>query len=53
MIGNAVPVEFGRRLAQQIFSDVISSEILPRSSRRKGKIKSFDEIITTNQESAA
>jgi hypothetical protein len=45
MIGNAVPVEFGRRLAMQIASDIRLSQVLPRTSRRKGRLKTFDELI--------
>ena len=53
MIGNAVPVEFGKRLALQIFADVQSSDVLPRSSKRKGKLKSFDELVLADQEAVA
>jgi DNA (cytosine-5)-methyltransferase 1 len=53
MIGNAVPVEFGRRLALQISRDIRSSDILPKSSRRKGKLKAFEELISTDQEAVA
>jgi DNA (cytosine-5)-methyltransferase 1 len=49
MIGNAVPVEFGRRLASQIAQDLDTADPLPRSSRRKGKLKSFDELINSSQ----
>ena len=44
MIGNAVPVEFGRRLAVQIMSDLKSVKI-SKPSRKKGTYKSFEELI--------
>ncbi len=47
MIGNAVPVEFAKRLATKIYEDVQSSGVLPRSSRRKGKLKTFDELASS------
>ena len=50
MIGNAVPVEFAKRLATKIFADVQNSGVLPRSSRRKGKLKTFDELISHSAE---
>jgi DNA (cytosine-5)-methyltransferase 1 len=53
MIGNAVPVEFGRRLAMQIASDIRLSQALPRTSRRKGRLKTFDELIFSHQEAVA
>ena len=53
MIGNAVPVEFGRRLALQISNNICSSEPLPKTSRRRGKLKSFDELAASNQEDVA
>ena len=53
MIGNAVPVEFGRRLAMQIATDIRLSQARPRTSRRKGRLKTFDELIFSHQEAVA
>jgi DNA (cytosine-5)-methyltransferase 1 len=44
MIGNAVPVEFGRRLASQIMKDLKNTKI-DKISRRKGKHPSFEDLI--------
>lgn len=43
MIGNAVPVEFARRLAQQIMKD-LKKEQINKYSRKKGTYKSFEEL---------
>jgi len=44
MIGNAVPVEFARRLAEQIRRDL---RVQPKSARsRKGTVRTFEELIT-------
>ena len=48
MIGNAVPVEFGRRLALQIMKDLKSTEII-KYSRRKGTHKSFKDLIKSTE----
>ena len=48
MIGNAVPVEFARRLAQQIMKD-LRKEKIDKYSRKKGTYKSFEEL-TRNRE---
>lgn len=45
MIGNAVPVEFARRLALQIRSDIESSTPLKPSQRRTGRVMNFDELV--------
>lgn len=42
MIGNAVPVEFARRLALQIRDDLRSHEVLSRQSNRKGRLREFE-----------
>lgn len=44
MIGNAVPVEFARRLAIRIKSDIAEHSALSRGTRRKGKLKTFEEL---------
>jgi DNA (cytosine-5)-methyltransferase 1 len=49
MIGNAVPVEFARRLATQIFADMQISNVLPKKSIRKGKLKSFSDLATSRE----
>ncbi len=43
MIGNAVPVEFARRLALQINLDLAGVEVNPRS-RKRGEIFTFEEL---------
>ena len=50
MIGNAVPVEFAKRLASKIYADVQSTDVLPRRSRRKGRLKTFDELTSHSAE---
>ena len=44
MIGNAVPVEFARRLANQIMKD-LKNERIEKYSKRKGTYMSFEELI--------
>jgi len=47
MIGNAVPVEFARRLAEQIRRDV---RVQPKSARnRKGAVRAFEELTSAEQ----
>jgi DNA (cytosine-5)-methyltransferase 1 len=47
MIGNAVPVEFARRLALQIKSDLGSSTpIGNRGKQRTGEVRSFDDLAS-------
>jgi DNA (cytosine-5)-methyltransferase 1 len=47
MIGNAVPVEFARRLALQIKSDLKSSTpIGNRGKQRSGEVRSFDDLAS-------
>ena len=47
MIGNAVPVEFARRLAEQIRQDL---RVQPKSARnRKGAVRTFEELNATEQ----
>jgi DNA (cytosine-5)-methyltransferase 1 len=46
MIGNAVPVEFARRLATQIKSDVTNGEPLSnRGRQRVGSVLNFGELV--------
>ena len=45
MIGNAVPVEFARRLAEQIKRDLNSNSSLAPSVARQGKLKTFTELL--------
>lgn len=44
MIGNAVPVEFARRLAEQIKDDLSSNSPLAASAKRQGKLMTFSEL---------
>lgn len=44
MIGNAVPVEFARRLANVIKSDIENGKPLGKRADRKGSLRSFDEL---------
>lgn len=44
MIGNAVPVEFARHLAQQIMSDIAVEGIKLETTPRPGESKRFDEL---------
>lgn len=44
MIGNAVPVEFARRIAMQISTDLIKFKELPLKSKAKGKVFTFEEV---------
>ena len=46
MIGNAVPVEFARRLALQIRADLSKNKALGASSSRAGKLRNFNELDT-------
>lgn len=46
MIGNAVPVEFARRLALQIRADLSENKALSASSSRAGELRSFNELGT-------
>jgi len=49
MIGNAVPVEFARRLADRISKDLKNSEVKNRS-RKTGDFKSFDELSNSKKD---
>ena len=51
MIGNAVPVEFAKRLAERIHDDLIGFESLPLRSRVAGKVFTFEEL--NNEEMSA
>lgn len=51
MIGNAVPVEFAKRLAERIHDDLIGFESLPLRSRIAGKVFTFEEL--NNEEMSA
>jgi len=53
MIGNAVPVEFARRLAMQIMMDLRMNEQLSIRSRRIGQIAMFDELELIQTEAVA
>lgn len=44
MIGNAVPVEFARKLALAIAADLAGAEDLTIKSRASGKVYSFEEL---------
>ena len=46
MIGNAVPVEFARRLALQIRADLSKNKALSASSSRAGELRNFNELDT-------
>jgi len=51
MIGNAVPVEFARRLASKIAEDLKGCESLPIKSRATGDVYTFEELL--NEEMSA
>jgi DNA (cytosine-5)-methyltransferase 1 len=54
MIGNAVPVEFARRLAMQIKTDVNSSLVLSsRGRQRRGELASFDQLRNSQASKAS
>ena len=44
MIGNAVPVEFARRLANQILEDVRRADVNLMKAPETGSVKHFDEL---------
>jgi DNA (cytosine-5)-methyltransferase 1 len=48
MIGNAVPVEFAKRIAQKIHSDLSESPKTVLKKGSKGKVKSFFELTSTD-----
>lgn len=45
MIGNAVPVEFAKRLADKILLDLIGNKNLELKSRSKGGVYTFSELL--------
>jgi DNA (cytosine-5)-methyltransferase 1 len=45
MIGNAVPVEFARKLALKIKSDLQGTENLALKSRARGEVYSFEDLV--------
>jgi DNA (cytosine-5)-methyltransferase 1 len=45
MIGNAVPVEFARRIAMKISQDLKGLQELPLKSRARGDVFTFEELI--------
>jgi DNA (cytosine-5)-methyltransferase 1 len=47
MIGNAVPVEFSRRLALKISQDLSGFDSLEFRSRSAGDVSSFEELLAT------
>jgi DNA (cytosine-5)-methyltransferase 1 len=49
MIGNAVPVEFARRLAKKIHSDLMSISPTPLKKGSKGEVRSFEEIASLDE----
>ena len=49
MIGNAVPFDFARSLADQI-NEHLKDLDNKRCSRKTGKFKSFDEILNSKKE---
>lgn len=54
MIGNAVPVEFAKRLAMQIALDLRSSSPLSlRGRQRKGELASFDQLRNSQASKAS
>jgi len=53
MIGNAVPVEFARRLAVQILADLKTTEPLSKRSRRIGRLATFEELEPIQNEAVA
>jgi DNA (cytosine-5)-methyltransferase 1 len=44
MIGNAVPVEFAKRIANEIRRDLSSYPVADSSQRSPGEIRTFDEL---------
>lgn len=54
MIGNAVPVEFARRLAEQIKGDLISySPLSTHGKQRKGELRLFTEVAQDDDSRAS
>lgn len=49
MIGNAVPVEFAKRLAMQISSDAKDFINLDQRTRREGRVYTFAELLDEEQ----
>lgn len=46
MIGNAVPVEFARRIADRIAKDLIDYQNLKPKSRVRGDVYTFEELLS-------
>jgi hypothetical protein len=46
MIGNAVPVEFAKRLASKVSQDLKSDANLILKSKAKGKVFHFSELLS-------
>jgi hypothetical protein len=50
MIGNAVPVEFAKRIANEIRRDLSSYPVSVSSQRSPGEIRTFSELANDRVE---